>query len=229
MSLFARLRISQVLNMMLISIHKLGGRTMKVKYFGVVLFVIAFTLVACAPKTQQQQQENGNADTIIVEEDNSIPDREYIVSLIGEDLNKRNWAAWIDTTPSPLFYKTIHDDSVVILYRVIPRGKKTCVAAIEDINIGFQGDYIEYDDSCGNNWQGYEHRGNYEIINDSTVNVHFETIWTNYCATCDSSGQEYNYYIKGTHRYKLAGLTWERIKADTTIVIDEREHFCQRY
>ena len=197
---------------------------MKVKYFSVVLSVIAFTLVACAPKTQQQQQENGNADTIIVEEDNSIPDREYIVSLIGEDLNKRNWAAWIDTTSSPLFYKTIHDDNVVILYRVIPRGKKTCVTIIEDINVAVYGDDICYTDTDG---VIYEHTGHYEIVNDSTVNIFFDDLYRNHYRINDSVIFEPIYHTHGEHRYKLVGLRWEKTQTDTTVILDERYRaFC---
>lgn len=199
---------------------------MKVKYCIIVLF-FALAFVSCATKNQQQSQEEGSVDTLIVEEDSFMPDVEYIESLIRKDLEKRNLMAGIDTSSSPLFYKTIHDDNVIILYRVIPRGSKTCVVMLEDENIAVQEDYVEYDNPCGKDWVGYEHNGSYEIINDTIVNVNFNEIWTNYCATCDSSNQEFTYHIKCTHRYKLVGLTWERITADTTIVIDERDLFCR--
>ena len=200
---------------------------MKTKCINIVICILAFfSCESCTNHVQQKSQVGECKDTIIIKEDSFILEEEYIESLIREDLKKRNWMAWIDTTSSPLFYKTIHDDNIIILYRVIPHGEKTCVAVINDYNIGVQNDYIEYDGTYGTDWVGYEHNGSYMIINDSTVNIDFETIWANYCAACDSSGQEFTYHIRCTHCYKLVGVAWERIKADTIIVIDERDHFC---
>lgn len=199
---------------------------MKVRYYSVVL-IFALAFVACVTRTQQQNQESECLDTIIVEEDSLMLNEEYIFFLIREDLKKRNLMAWIDTSATPLFYKTMHDDNVVILYRVIHHGQKTCVAMIEDKNIAVQEDYIEYDAPCGVDWLGYEHNGRYEIVNDTLVNVYFDKEWKNYCSSCGSEGQEFTYHIRCIHRYKLVGTAWERIKADTTIVLDERDQFCR--
>ena len=54
---------------------------MKVKYCIIVLF-FALAFVSCATKNQQQSQEEGSVDTLIVEDDSFMPDVEYIESLI---------------------------------------------------------------------------------------------------------------------------------------------------
>ena len=197
---------------------------MKVKYYSVVL-IFALIFASCVTKTQHQSQEDECVDTLIIEEDNFIPDEKYIDSLIRKDLEKRNWMAGIDTSSSSLFYKTLHDDNIIILYRVIPHGKKTCVAAIEDINIAVNGDDICFTDSNG---VIYEHKGYYEIVDDSTVDIFFDKLYSNHYSVNDSVIFEPIYHIKCMHRYRLSGVDWNKINADTAIVIDEREKaFCE--
>lgn len=206
--------------------HILGSKIMKTKCINIVICVLAFlSCESCVNHVQQKSQGGEWQDTIIVEEDTFIPDKEYIVSLIREDFMKRNWHAFIDTTFSPLFYKTLHDDNIIILYRVIPHGEKTCVAAIEDLNIAVYGDDICYTDTNG---VVYEHNGHYEIVDDSTVNIFFDDLYSNHHPVNDSVTIEPIYHRNCMHSYRLYDLVWKRIKADTTIVLDKRdESYCE--
>ena len=193
---------------------------MKTINLNIVLFIVTFAFVACTTKTQQHKQETIVVDTLIIEQDSFIPDEAYIESLIREDQNKRNLMSWIDTSSSPLFYETIHDDGLILLYRVIPLGHKTSVVMIEDMNIADYGDDICYSDSNG---VIYEHKGYYEILDDSTVNIFVDELYSNHFFKNDSVAYEPIYHKKYVYRYKLSGLEWSRTKADTTIVMDERE------
>lgn len=197
---------------------------MRVSILNVVMIFLALGFESCINRTQQQSQETECVDTLI-EEDSFLPDEKYIDSLIRKDLEKRNWMAWIETSSSPLFYETVHDDNIIILYRVIPHGKKTCVAAIEDENIAVNGDDICFTDSNG---VIYEHKGYYEIVNDSMVDIFFDKLYSNHYSVNDSVIFEPIYHIKCMHRYRLSGVEWNKINADTAIVIDEREKaFCE--
>lgn len=197
---------------------------MKTRFFSIMLILI-FVFSSCVSRTQRQSREDECVDTLIVEENSIIPNEEYIDSLIRKDLEKRNWMARIDTTSSPLFYKTMHDEGIILLYRVILHGHQTCVAMIEDTNIAVYGDDICYTDTNG---VIYEHKGHYEIINDSMVNIFFDKLYSNHFSINNSVIYEPIYHIKCVHSYRLSGAEWHRIEADTIIVIDEREKaFCE--
>ena len=133
--------------------------------------------------------------------------------------------SWIDTTSSPWFYETINDDCL-LLYRVINHDHKICVIMLDDQNIATGGDDICYKDDT--TAVVYEHKGYYKIVDDSIVNVIFDEWYTNRCYTRDSTIIEPIYHIRCVHSYKLSGLVWSRLKADTAIVIDKRSKaFCE--
>ena len=197
---------------------------MKTKYLKMIALLLSICcLVACTTKSQQQNQEECN-DTISIAYENKDLDKEKIISLIKEDEERRNlWSYDIKaSSSSPLFYEAISDEGLH-LYRVAIQDQQTVVIIIEDDNIGISEDFIDIDGTDG---VGYEHQGYYEIIDESIVNVFFEKRWSNYCHTCDSSAQEFTYNIKCTHGYKFLNMAFERINADTIVMIDERALFC---
>ena len=196
---------------------------MKVNISKIVITFFALGFMSCVPRTPQSN-EKCESDTISIINVNEELDSTLVVSLIKEDEERRNlWSYDIKaSSSSPLFYEAISDEGLH-LYRVAIQDQQTVVIIIEDDNIGISEDFIDIDGTDG---VGYEHQGYYEIIDDSIVNVFFEKRWSNYCHTCDSSAQEFTYHIKCTHGYKFLNMAFERINADTIVMIDERALFC---
>lgn len=201
---------------------------MKTKYASIVLLIFTFSFVACAIKTQKNNDECDN-DTISILNENNEFDKELIISLIKKDEEERNiWSCdFKASASSPLFFEAICDDGLY-LYRVAIQNQQTIVIMVEDENIGTLEDYIDIESNgpYGKDGVEYEHKGYYEIIDDSTVNVVFEKRWSNFCHTCDTCEQEFSYHIRCTHNYKFFNMKFERIKADTVVVIDEKPLFC---
>lgn len=201
---------------------------MQTKCSSIILLIFTFSYVACAPQTQQNSEECNN-DTILAIKENKEFDKELIISLIKKDEGKRNICSYDvkESASSPLFFEAICDDGLY-LYRVVVQYQQTFVIMIDDENIGTVDDFIDIENNgpYGKDGVEYEHKGYYEIIDDSTVNVLFEKRWKNYCYICDSCEQEFTYHIKCTHGYKLSNMAFERVKADTISVVDERPLFC---
>ena len=194
---------------------------MKVKYYSVVL-IFGLIFASCVTKTQHQSQETSSTDSIPHTSEYKKPNREQIISLIKEDEEKRSiWSYdFKESTSSPLFYEAICDDGLY-LYRVVSKGGKVSVVMLEDSNIGELVDFfVGRTDTTG---VEYKHEGSYEIIDDSTVDVFFDKWYRNWVYINETETLEPIYHIKCTHRYKLSGVEWHRINADTTVVIDERE------
>ena len=193
----------------------------------IVLLFFTFFFMTCATKTQQNNDECN--DTISILNTNKEFENELIFSLIRNDEKKRNiWSYDIkESASSPLFYESICDEGLY-LYRVAIENQQTYVVMVEDENIGTLEDYIGIKSNglYGKDGVEYEHKGHYEIIDDSTVDVVFEKRWSNYCYTCDSCEKEFIYYIKCTHTYEFHNMAFERTKADTIVMIDERSFFC---
>lgn len=194
---------------------------MKAKYLSIATLIFAISFSSCVSRTQQSRITSNN-DTISNVKDSLKIDKKKIVSLIKEDEEKRGiWSYDLKQSASfPLFYEAICDDGLY-LYRAVFQDQQTYVVMVEDANIGSTTDFIVGNtDTTG---VEYKHNGNYEIVNDSTVNVFFEKWYRNWYYANDTETFEPIYHIKCIHCYKLSGQTWKRIKADTTIVVDERE------
>lgn len=194
---------------------------MKVTHLRTAMLIFAISFSSCVNQTQQSHITS-NSDTISnVKEDIKI-DKEKVVSLIKEDEERRGiWSYEFKQSASfPLFYEAICDDGLY-LYRATLQNQRTYVVMLEDANICSVVDFIVGNtDTTG---VEYKHNGNYEIVNDSIVNISFDKLYRNWSYTNDTETFEPIYHIKCTHRYKLSGLTWKKIKADTTIIVDERE------
>ena len=182
------------------------------------------SFAACTIRTQQKNEVHSNDSTSVINENEEL-DSALIVSLIQEDERRRNiWSYdFKQSESSPLFYEAICDEGLY-LYRIVKQNQKMSVVMLEDENIGELRDFftVEPKDTIG---VEYKHEGAYKVLNDSTVIVFFEKIWTNYCATCDSSEQEFTYHIQCIHCYKFSNMAFEKIKADTVVLTDEREQF----
>lgn len=190
----------------------------------IVFFVVSCSF-SCTSKTTRNNHTN-NDEEVCAMETNDLTDKEQIKSLISKDLEKRNlWSHnIIASVASPLFYEAWNDDGLY-LFSTCVKGRETCVIMLEDDNIFHIKDYINGpSDSLG---VEYEHEGVYEIIYDSVVNVIFDEWCRNYCSANGSEVFFPIYHIRCTHRYKLSGLTWERIKSDSIVLLDERNRaFC---
>lgn len=200
---------------------------MKMKYLRLmVLLVSIYVFVACTIRTQQNYEIH-SSDTVSVINENDELDSVLIVSLIKEDEGRRNiWSYdFKESDSAPLFYEAICDDGLY-LYRIVKQHQKIFVVMLEDANIGEIVDFIQGNtDTTG---VEYKHKGHYEIINDSMVNIFFDKLYSNYCYVNESEMFKPVYHIKGVHSYRLSGAEWHRIEADTIIVIDEREKaFCE--
>lgn len=197
-------------------------------YLIIVICIFVFlAFESCTKHVQKQNQEGECNDTTLVKENNYEIDDEYVKSLIAEDQeNRKLWSYKIQkSASSPLFYEAIGDEGLY-LYRVDIHNNQTFAIMVEDANIGTCEDFIEWSSSSGIDGVGYESKGDYQIIDDNMVNVVFEKMWSNYCQTCDSCEEEFTYHIQCTHTYKLFNMEFERIKADTIVVMDERPLFC---
>ncbi len=194
---------------------------MKTKYLIITMLIFAISFSSCVRGAQQSNITSNNYTISNVKESIKI-DSEKVVSLIKEDEEKRGiWSYDFKQSASfPLFYEAVCDDGLY-LYRATFLNQQTYVVMVEDANIGSAVDFIVGNtDTTG---VEYRHNGNYEIVNDSTVNVFFDKWYRNWCYANDTETFEPIYHIKCIHCYKLSSLTWKRIKADTTIVVDERE------
>ena len=191
-----------------------------------LLLVSMYSFVACTMQNQQKNKVH-SSDTISVMNKNDELDSVFIVSLIKEDEGRQNiWSYdFKESEYSPLFYEAICDDGLY-LYRIIKQNQKISVVMLEDANIGETVDFIQGNtDTTG---VEYRHNGYYEIVDDSTVNIFFDKLYSNYCYINKSEIFEPIYHIKCIHRYRLSSVEWNRIKADTTIIVDERaKAFCE--
>ena len=180
---------------------------------------------SCTSKTTRNHHKNNDEIAFAMKRNYSI-EKEQIKSLISKDLEKRNlWFYSISpSAESPLFYEALNDDGL-FLYRVCMSGRDFCICMVEDENLYHITDYISGPaDSLG---VEYEHEGVYEIINDSVVNIVFNEWCRNYYSTNGSEVLIPIYHIICTHRYKLSGLTWRKIKSDSTVLLDQRHRaFC---
>lgn len=192
---------------------------MRTMYLSIGFIIFAFFLVACTTKTQQNNNECDN-DTILTIIENKEFDKELIISLIKKDEERRNiWSFdFKQSASSPLLYEAICDDGLY-LYRIASKGEHVSVFMLEDANIGYLTDPIT-------DYTQYEHNGYYEIIDDSTVDVIFDEWFSNYCILDDSNRVEHLYHIRCTHSYTFANMKWGLLKADTIVLTDERNLFC---
>ena len=192
---------------------------MRAKYSSIGFFIFTFFFVACAAITQQNKKECDN-DTVSTVIENKELNKEFIISLIKKDEERRNiWSFdFKQSASSPLLYEAICDDGLY-LYRVASNEEQVSVFMLEDANIGYLTDPIT-------DYTQYEHNGHYEVIDDSTVDVIFDKWYRNYCQLDDSNRVEYLYHIRCTHSYTFANMKWELLKTDTIVLTDERNQFC---
>lgn len=192
---------------------------MKINYFNIIVCVITLGFVSCSTRTRQSQATSGSVSISDIEEKNFL-EMEQIKSRIEKDVKKRQLGVWRieQSASSPLFYEAICDDGLY-LYRYISHGDDVSVIMLEDDNIS----YLE---DCIGDLTDYEHKGYYEILDDSTVAVIFEEWYRNYCQPDDTTEAAHLYHILCTHSYKLANMKWKSTKKDTIILQDERELFC---
>ena len=194
---------------------------MKAKYLSIAILIFAITFSSCVRRTRPTHITSNN-DTVSNVQKSIKVDKEKVVSLIKKDEEQRGiWSYdFKQSAFFPLFYEAICDDGLY-LYRATFQNQQTYVVMVEDANIGSVTDFIVGNtDTTG---VEYRHNGNYEIVNDSMVNVFFDKWYRNWRYANDTETFEPIYHIKCIHCYRLSGLSWERIKADTTIVVDERE------
>ena len=198
---------------------------MKINILNIAIIIIVLGMASCITRTNQNQETNLN-DSIYSKNEDKKLDKEYIISLVKEDQEKRHIGSWKieESTSSPLFYEAICDDGLY-LYRVTNKCEKIYVVMIEDANIGYLGDFISgRTDTTG---VEYKHNGSYEIIDDTIVNVIFDIWCRNYCHTNDSDVYEPIYHMRCVHRYELNNRVWNSIKKDTAVLLDKRcDAFC---
>lgn len=165
-------------------------------------------------------EQEKNADTVVASFpcDNAIDDSANIKKIMSFLDEKNLWYNSIEKSSQyPLFYERTCDDGLD-LYCIVYRNNDTIITTIDDDNISYLIDIIE-----DTNW---EHKGYYEIIDDSTVDIIFDDWYLNVCQTNDSVEEKHRYHYRGTHRYKLSDVKWNLVRADTAILVDERNHFC---
>lgn len=191
-----------------------------------LLFISMCTFVACTMRTQQKNEVLNSDSTSIIDKNDEL-DSALIVLLIKEDEEKRNiWSYdFKESKSSSLFYEAICDDGLY-LYRIVRQNQKISVVMLEDANVGEIEDFIQgYTDTTG---VEYKHNGYYELVNDTTVNIFFDKLYSNYSYVNKSEIFDPIYHIKCMHSYRLSGAEWYRTKADTTIIVDERaKAFCE--
>lgn len=193
---------------------------MKTNHFFLLSCLFCLVCTSCIFNNKQEEGSNQQDTTSYVKK--YIPTKEEIQLLITEDQTKRNlWTYSVEESKqSPLFYEALNDDGLY-LYRIISKEDKIYVSMIDDNHICELVDYIS---SSPTDSIGVEMKvvGKYEIINDSIVKIVFDDI----CNEClVSNGTEFFetiYHIRGTYTYQLRNLTWNRIKADTVVFVDER-------
>ena len=191
---------------------------MKIKVFNIVLFLLILSMASCV-KNAQQNQEECSRDTIPIDNEFNNLDEDYIKSLIKNDEKRGIYSYnFKKSASSPLFYEAICDDGLY-LYRYIQQGDDSSVIILEDNNISYLVD-------CIGDLTDYEHKGYYEILDDSTVVVIFDEWYRNYCQPDDTIESAHLYHIQCTHSYKLTDMRWKSIKKDTIILKDERSLFC---
>lgn len=184
------------------------------------------TFVACTMRTQQKNEVLNSDSTSIIDKNDEL-DSALIVLLIKEDEEKRNiWSYdFKESKSSSLLYEAICDDGLY-LYRIVRQNQKISVVMLEDSNVGEMEDFIQgYTDTTG---VEYKHNGYYELVDDTTVNIFFDKLYSNYSYVNKSEIFDPIYHIKCMHSYRLSGAEWYRTKADTTIIVDERaKAFCE--
>lgn len=192
---------------------------MNAKYLSIIMLVFAICFSSCVSRNQQSHKASDNETMSSVEESIKL-DKGKVISLIKEDEEKRNiWSFdFKKSASSPFFYEAICDEGLY-LYRVVSKGEDVTVYMLEDANIGYLTDPID-------DYTQYEHNGYYVIINDSMVDVIFDEWYRNYCQLDDSNRVEHLFHVQCTHCYKFVNMEWMQIKADTIIMVDEREQFC---
>ena len=189
-----------------------------------VIILYVYNAISCT--YNDSQKNNHSQDTTSIVCVKNLFNQEEIISLIKADESKKNLWTWrIECSESsPLFYEAETDDGLY-LYHVYTSNQKVGVTMIDDDNILWLKDFIECSDTTGIE---YEHKGRYDIINDSVVSIKFDKFYRNICYRKDTMIETLVYHMQCRHNYTLSQLCWILTQNDTIIVLDARNQaYCE--